>query len=736
MGSRAVSSIVSWVEFVTGTDGRYTFRGVPFGLYHVQPNRGAVVEVAVTRAEQVVRVPMVSGVDVTGRVVDRRGHGVAGARIWLTIEGTLHRRLPLAVADERGAFRAPRVTRGRYLTATAPGLLPGRLRAVPAEGPCEGLDLVLDESAGRLAIEVVDAAGQPVAGAALQIGASLPAPGAGENAKTRALRPPWAARTDAAGLAVCDQLPRDRGVALYVRAVGHAPRVLQLAAGGEPSRRIELARGASCSGTLTQDGDRAISAAVRAVRIGELVDYRTPDWFWPSCIASTDGSYRLVGLPDGDVLLQARSLNGPGAEAERTVASADAIEWSPRLGGGGGRIRGVVRGSDGAPPAGAAVRAIAHGSRARFAPLDAHGAFELGELPDRRFELAVVVGEGSTALVLARRHGVRIGAEIEIGVAAARLPTARVRGRLARLDLARVGLFEAGSGRHLEAVVDEQGAFEFGPVPAGDYRLLAGRAQIVLRRDLTLAPHAVADLGVVDATPPVDVTVQAPMATAAEPAELFVFADDCGPLLGYARLVGQARTLSLPVGACRFLLQRRGTYVAERRLLVDAAAAAVTLSAIQGDVARLVARPVAPCRELRVVWQIDGPWGRRRFVSTRSKSARATDPATLAVPLPPGDYVVRAVDGDGAAAEVPRDSPVARAAAHPPPRERARPDRNPATAGRAELSGLPGTPRRRLCPGRDPHLSGRARPATRTGAGGSGRHVRLHSRRPARPRRR
>ncbi|MEZ6038754.1 MAG: sigma-70 family RNA polymerase sigma factor [Planctomycetota bacterium] len=636
-----------------GERGEHTIRGMPYGLYQLQPNRGGEVLFVVDRPELTVEVPMADGVDVRGRVVDARGVGVAGATIFSTFANSFELRLPVAETDERGEFVVPAATRGRYLEARFDGLLSSGLRQVPREGDAAPLELQLGEAAGVVGVEVVDRAGEPVVGAALQLGSALATALVDETEKTRTMRLPWIGRTDERGVATCRQVPVDHAEMLFVRAVGMAPAAVRV----EPQQhgttvRVELGGGAICSGMLGGLDGAVSSAMARAVELGADVGVRPPTWFWPTCVAHLDGAYQLRGVPEGNVLLQAQTSRGELVERELVVSAGAELVWSPTFGE-GGVVRGIVLDELGRPFAGGIVCARAVSCRPFFAAVDEHGAFVLEGLPDRIFELLVQLDEQQTAMVLMRHFGVRLGDEVTLQLPEGRRPTAVLRGKLGRLRERSVGLFDRTSGQARFAQVDADGRFEV-TAPPGEYHLMAGMQRILMRRDVTLVADDVQDLGVVDGDADCTVRVEVPSVATVGPAEVYAYADELGPMFGYARLREPVGEMRLPTGRYRLLVVQAGSFVAQR--MVDVAVDRDNSIALEApaEVAtlRAFAAPGTPRVDLRVLWQIEGADGLRRFVGSRGRTQPADRAAGLQVALPPGEYTVTARVPDGGAVSV------------------------------------------------------------------------------------
>jgi len=653
------------LPFETNSAGQREITGVPFGDYGLQPNRGDYLPFTVDGPQTTIVVPMKGGVEVAGRAVDARGHGLAGAEIWSTLPGSLDHRLRLAVCDERGRFCAPAVTPGRYLTASFAGLRPSRLHPITVSGDPGEVDLVLDESANFVDISVVDQTGNPVAGAALQLGNCLLKPPAKPNSKVRQLRQPWLGRTDANGRATCGEMAVGHGAFLFVHAPDMVPvrhEVRPIA--GRQTVRIELIRGARCHGSLTNAPGEVIDAVVRAIVMDERIGRSTPDWFWPICF-SRGGRFTLSGIPVGPVVLQATSQHDGRAESERRMVDGEQLEWSPQLGQ-GGRITGTAMTGAGAVIKGF-VQALATMSAPVSAPIRDDGTFELEGLRDRIFELVVTPTDDGESFILHREYGVRIGAEVDLVVADSRTPSAVLQGRFTRLDATGASLFDARSGKSLFTDVDDEGGFVFPAVPPGSYHLVAGRNAILTRHDVDLVANDFVDVGITDAMPRTPVTVQ--LLDAHEPtktANLIIMTDRCGPMLGFARLDGDPVKLLLPPGALRLCIAQNGIWLTQRRVVVGNEPLSLSLTPEAGDPVLFSARTETPRIHLRAIFEIEGSDGLRRYSSRRPNNYAAHRSVGLRCVLPPGEYTVRAFTADGARAETAVTLPLKSGAMLPP----------------------------------------------------------------------
>jgi hypothetical protein len=107
----------------------------------------------------------------------------------------------------------------------------------------------------------------------------------------------------------------------------------------------------------------------------------------------------------------------------------------------------------------------------------------------------------------------------------------------------------------------------------------------------------------------------------------------------------------LPPGVYRLLVIHDGAYVDQRRVEVGDRPLSLQFASA-GTQVTLTAVPATPCVDLRVIWDVDGPGGHRRYPTTRPRSSPATGGTGLPVVLPPGEYTVRATTADGTSAGI------------------------------------------------------------------------------------
>jgi len=633
--------------FTTDERGVYSVRGVPFGIYVLQPDRTDSFPITIDRAEVTVEVPIARGHDVRGRVVDANGRGVGDASVWLTSAALAEDRLQVATTDPTGAFVVHCVPAGRHLAAEHAGFLPSRLVAIAATNPSDAVDveLRLDEAATTIAFEVVEPNGAPVADAMLQLGHCLPRASSAA-AKLGELRPPWRGRTDGDGRVVCTVAHTGVPTTLFARS----PRTIGVestvvANPGAPPQRVVLPRGGCVRGQLHEPAAAPRIVIARALGPGLTAGPTTPLWCLPSCATTTNGSYTLSGIPAGRATVR---LGAGNDVAERTfdVRDGETIEWSPRLSA-SGKLTGRIDGIDAELAAGLRVRLRGAAMQSLDADLAADGSFHFDSVPTRDYELVLLPRAPGADFVLHRHYPVRSGDEVRLSSPPETAQLGSVRGIAADASVRLVTLSNA-RGRYSVAAGDD-GRFSFASLPADTYHLVAGRTSPRWYRELQLGTRATIDVGVITPEPTTTVTLTVAEADVSEraPLEVHVRTTDATTMVSFARHRGPPLPLELPRGRWQLELWRQACCIATTVVEVAGEPLAVAMRPARGETVLLSAAPAVPTLALPVIWTITGPAGRRRFFSHRPDSHEAHRPAGLRIVLPLGDHEVAASTGGG-----------------------------------------------------------------------------------------
>lgn len=229
-------------------------------------------------------------------------------------------------------------------------------------------------------------------------------------------------------------------------------------------------------------------------------------------VSRDDGTFELRGLPPGRVFLDGRSdgwwVRTPGTARLAQGEMRDGIELRATP---GGRVRGIVLGTDGAPTAGATVtlrpgpnaflgQLTERQFRWRTAVTDAQGRFDLPGVPigqgyivaaaapslalEEQFGLEVRAGQVTEVTIQGHQGAVVAGTVVDPQGA----PVAGANVALVYLDISRV-LFSA-DGRDAPIVTDEAGRFRIEHVASGRVAFVAAAPDF--------APSRIDELAVVD----------------------------------------------------------------------------------------------------------------------------------------------------------------------------------------------------------------------------------------------
>ncbi len=438
--------VEAFEPWISASDGSFVARPVTPGRVRALVRHPAYVEgaselVSLTPgAEAEVRVVLLQGGTLLGRVLDDRGTPVADAEVEISGSRSGVARATLTASD--GSFEFAAVPAEVVVSVTRRediGRVALRKTVSVREGERVEIELTLPAPRDAVRIVVTDADGQPIELAevnALSLDPAVP------------LRSTLF--TDQAGEAMLDNA---LGLALRVtvRAPG-APTTTQSFASAPESVTFELSPGVLVQGSVT---------AVRGrVSVAQALVTLVVDGERKTALTDANGSFVLRDVPEGRARL---TVSHPDyAEAEQTVAIASTgrsdrpFELEPVDLEEPGEITGIVVDAEGEPVSGARVTL---GSAASYLPVgtlprgtavsDSEGRFTLsGVRPGvHRVEaIAAVVGRGSVSGV--RVEARRTTEDVELTLKGA----ASDDDSLASGGLA-VTLGERGSGSALEIVV-------------------------------------------------------------------------------------------------------------------------------------------------------------------------------------------------------------------------------------------------------------------------------------------
>lgn len=387
------------------------------------------------------KVTLLRGGSLEGRVRDERDQPVEGAEIEVLAERGTFQRATITASDGSFAFSAlPREVIVNVRRADSPTRVAKRVPLTVKEGEKQTLEITLPALRESIAITVLDDAGEPIELAEVSVLSLDPA------APLRST-----AFSDGRGkLEVSDA----RGLSLRVsaQAPGFARRVLVLEPNSaQATVELKLSRGALVEGRVTAlRGRRGVEGALVTLSAQGLRKTATTD---------RDGVYRLADVPLGPVKLAVSHPDFAEGELAATVESAGrrdrafelpAIDLDEP-----GAVEGEVRDERGEPVAGARVavgRAPSYlpaGALPRgVAVTDANGAFTLQGLKSGPTTLEAFSPERGRGVVKVDVQSNRTQSDVRIALR----PASSDSDPFAPGGVA-VTLGERGSGESLQVVV-------------------------------------------------------------------------------------------------------------------------------------------------------------------------------------------------------------------------------------------------------------------------------------------
>ncbi|MBK8096702.1 MAG: sigma-70 family RNA polymerase sigma factor [Planctomycetes bacterium] len=546
-------------EVVADGRGVAHLTGVPVASHVLGVDRGVSRPLAVRAGLQTIEIELAAAPTVVGAVVDAHGATCPGARIWLSggespIDGAV-----VTTADHAGRFEIEHVPADRFVAAFADGWLPSR--AVPvAAGLAEPLTLKLDTPGTSWTASVVDAGGQAVAGALVQVGAE-PATLTQRGPRECLWRPPWQGWTDAAGTTVCPCAPATGTVSVYARSAEQAGAATVVSA-ADPRHKettLVLPASAGCEGRVVTGGATSpIEVVVLPVRATGPAGTVPPAWLQPRSRCDADGGYRLQGIVAGTVAVRAAASPVQFAETELQLLAGTITQWSPALGPGLPllvQIEGLDAGSSSALEVVAASPYDTH-----RVPVGSDGRAVFAGLGERPFDLVLSVPEAEGSLAFARLARVHPGGVQRLAVPGAHRPDARVSGRCRtsgkRLPTMVVAVHATlGDCR---APVAADGTFALEPLPPGSWHLLLADTFHLGGMALQLEPGESRDVGEIVCSDPLVIPVTIGDGRTAA-GHLHVLAEHASPLVTLCAVAaGRGELWTMPGRFVAVLSDRHG----------------------------------------------------------------------------------------------------------------------------------------------------------------------------------
>ena len=451
------------LEAMTSADGRFHFERVLAGRIVARTGRGGHTRAEVEAGEEIkVVIELPRGFDVKGTVVDGEGAPVADADIAFSGMSPRSARV-VTQSDAQGRFGLRSVGDGLvWVGATAPGYAPSPMPTLTgAEGAEVPVELVLDVRGGEVSGLVLDPSGEPVPGAAVY--ADTP-----QKRRGSAWAPaPLRSFTDEEGRY------RELSVApgecqITVRTMGFAPwhGTVEVREGVLSELDVQLVEGVDVHG-IASDGQ---GNAARRVEVSVQSNGRLEQMV----IAGDDGSYRLPDLEPGTFEIYANGDERGRAQATLSGEPGDSIEWNFQLA--SLQLAGRVTDEEGTPLEGWTLRLQStsfENHHFAFATTDAEGRFLFEGCQDRDYGIDVEAA-GSRFASLSVKDVHPPADDLLLRVPLDRVPSVRIVGTVLDADRkpAKTASLGVSSWRFTNSPivhVDENGRFEFGPLPPGKW---------------------------------------------------------------------------------------------------------------------------------------------------------------------------------------------------------------------------------------------------------------------------
>jgi RNA polymerase sigma-70 factor (ECF subfamily) len=420
-----------WTDVRTDADGVGALDGLRQGPYSVNPDRptgepadwsGEGVDVVAGKLAEI-EIVLAPGIAVEGEVVDAQGKPVSEAEIFLAPDQTGWSGHRVARSDAGGRFRIRAAPPDGYLSAQLSGRAPSlRPKIKGSVGSEVQVRLVFAEPGGELEGVVTDPKGAPVRGAKVFVGGEdfgnlrlL----AGETVLGSSSR---VADTDERGHFRIDGISVGSApIVVRTRSFAMWKSTAEITAGGTTHIEVRLADPVIVLGTVRDDSGQPVPHA------SVILD--DDDWLAQvTCTSEESGSFRLAGLPLGELQLKAWSWKLGAAETKVTGVPGMTLRWDPVL------SSGIVISGRVLAPKEILGQIYVDAKPTRDGDetqdrVGTDGTFRLMQLSDQPYDLTVIQRSGS--LPLGHLRGVEAGrTDVAIEIDPASLPSARIRGRL------------------------------------------------------------------------------------------------------------------------------------------------------------------------------------------------------------------------------------------------------------------------------------------------------------------
>ena len=501
----------------TDAEGSFTLAGLPHEQVDLTVEADGYAPFALRGARpgtgESIRIQLVGGATLSGRILTAAGSAATGARVWLApdmrtrMQGRLYSGYPTTRTDGDGRFRLGHVFPGTWSLEASAGAEAARTDPLElVSGSERTIELKL-HAQDQLTVIVTASSGQPVSEAQVR------------------LEPKDANRsrdfeiTDGSGRA---QLEVRAGPAtLTIEHSGHLDETRQIDVGpGSTELAVQLQAGSEINGFVRSPNGTPASATVEAhpeesadtdvaLTLRRLLNPPV------TTVADSNGFFRLTGLEAGRYFLVARAVGYPESGPEepinvdgRGVSGLEIVLESGAL------LRGAVTGLQPADLAQVTITATRQ-ARWQTATPDTEGNFTLENLAAGAWQVVARRGDSSTSRSVERTVTISTaGAEEFVELRFAR--GLRLAGQVLAAGTPLVGGHVRADRQEHEdsryADVDQQGHFEMNGLEAGSYRLMVGTTfggmeyrSIELQTDLEdlridLQPEAILSGIVLDAT--------------------------------------------------------------------------------------------------------------------------------------------------------------------------------------------------------------------------------------------
>ena len=323
------------LTFITDVQGTWAWQGQP-GKIRIMFD-GAPPADVVVRAGQQTSLDIeldLAGCWVSGTVTDEEGNALQGAGIWLGAYRMPDHGTIVASSDEDGGFELRLSKLGRCIAVRHEEYAPSDSRLLEGgQGTRLSVHFILSAAAGALTGVVVDSNGEPVDGAAIQLGedAKIYARTDRENHRIGSV-PPLHLRTDAEGRFLAEGLSGgERRIRVSTARHGRQEFTALISPGETTDVELQLSAGAAVYGMVQDELSQPIPGAV--IRVSRMNPRTKIASFLTSVLSEEDGTFSVHGIQAKEIHLTASRMGqtfGDVAETFR-LESADLIEWNPVL---------------------------------------------------------------------------------------------------------------------------------------------------------------------------------------------------------------------------------------------------------------------------------------------------------------------------------------------------------------------------------------------------------------------